>query len=45
FASTLIGFSRPARVEQNIQAYTTTIDAAIWDELNDDFGLTGGSRG
>ncbi len=38
FASTLIGFSRPARVEQNIQAYSATIDDAIWDELEHDFG-------
>lgn len=39
FASTLIGFSRPARVEQNLRAYEATIDDAIWDELKRDFGL------
>ena len=38
FASTLIGFSRPARVEQNVRAYAETIDASIWDELERDFG-------
>ncbi len=39
FASTLIGFSRPARVEQNVEAYTTTIDDQVWDELARDFGI------
>ena len=37
FASTLIGFSRPARVEQNVRAYAETIDESIWDELERDF--------
>jgi len=38
FASTLIGFSRPARVEQNVRAYAEKIDASIWEELERDFG-------
>ena len=37
FASILIGFSRPARVEQNVRAYAETVDASIWDELERDF--------
>lgn len=41
FAATLIGFSRPARVEQNLRAYAATIDAGIWDELERDFGSGG----
>ena len=39
FASVLIGFSRPARVEQNVTAYRTAIDEAIWQELARDFGV------
>ena len=39
FASVLIGFSRPARVEQNVRAYAETIDAGIWEELARDFDL------
>ena len=39
FASILIGFSRPERVEQNVGAYAETIDEGIWDELERDFGL------
>ena len=39
FASVLVGFSRPARVEQNVEAYNATIDSAIWDELERDFEL------
>ena len=39
FASILIGFSRPARVVQNVRAYAETIDEGIWDELERDFGL------
>lgn len=38
-ASTLIGFSRPARVEQNVRAYGATIDDSVWVELERDFGL------
>ena len=38
FASILIGFSRPARVEQNVRAYAETIDEGIWGELERDFG-------
>ena len=37
FASTLIGFSRPARVEQNVAAYAAAIDGSIWEELERDF--------
>ena len=39
FASILIGFSRPARVEQNVAAYAATIDAGIWEELARDFSF------
>lgn len=39
FASILIGFSRPARVEQNVQAYSTPIEEGLWAELERDFGL------
>lgn len=38
FASILIGFSRPARVVQNVRAYAETIDEGIWDALERDFG-------
>lgn len=41
FASILIGFSRPARVAQNIQALATPIDAAVWEELAREFGIGG----
>ena len=37
FASILIGFSRPTRVEQNVRAYAETIDEGIWEELERDF--------
>ena len=39
FASTLIGFSRPARVEQNLAAYAATVDDAVWDDLQSDLGV------
>ncbi|NKB70032.1 MAG: hypothetical protein GKR89_23415 [Candidatus Latescibacteria bacterium] len=39
FASILIGFSRPARVAQNVAALATPIDAAVWEELARDFGI------
>ena len=39
FASILIGFSRPARVEQNVRAYAAAIDEGIWGELERDFGI------
>ena len=38
FASILIGFSRPARVVQNVRAYAERIDEGIWDALERDFG-------
>ena len=38
-ASTLIGFSRPARVEQNVAAYAASFDESIWEELERDLGL------
>ena len=41
FASILIGFSRPTRVAQNIQALATPIDAAVWEELAREFGIGG----
>lgn len=41
FASILIGFSRPARVAQNMEALTTTIDETVWEELARDFGIGG----
>ena len=37
--STVIGFSSPERVDQNVKAYFTPIDDAIWTELHADFGL------
>ena len=39
FSSVLIGFSRPARVRQNVAAYGTTIEPGIWDELARDFPI------
>ena len=42
FASILIGFSRPARVEQNVRAYAETVDEGIWDELERDFDFGSG---
>ena len=39
FASILIGFSRPARVEQNLRAYEAAIDESVWAELERDFDL------
>jgi D-threo-aldose 1-dehydrogenase len=39
FASTLIGFSRPERVAQNVASYQTPVDDAIWAELRRDFGI------
>ncbi len=41
FASTLIGFSRPARVEQNLADYSATFDDSIWEELEQDLGSGG----
>jgi len=38
FASILIGFSRPARVAQNVRAYAESIDEGIWEELARDLG-------
>ena len=40
FASILIGFSRPARVAQNMEALATPIDDAVWEELAQDFGTS-----
>lgn len=33
FASTLIGFSRPERVEQNLEAYKNPFDEGVWRNL------------
>ncbi len=44
FASILIGFSRPARVVQNIQALAAPIDEAVWKELARDFGIGRGDQ-
>lgn len=38
-ASTVIGFSRPERVDQNVAAYFAAIDDDIWTELYDEFDL------
>jgi aryl-alcohol dehydrogenase-like predicted oxidoreductase len=38
-ASTLIGFSRPSRVDEDIAAYLEPIDEDVWQELHDEFGL------
>ena len=39
FASILIGFSRPARVAQNMEALAMPIDDVVWKELARDFGI------
>ena len=39
FASTLIGFSRPARVVQTVAAYGATFDESIWEELERELGV------
>ena len=38
-ASTVLGFSRPQRVDQNIEAYLSPMDDQIWTELGEDFDL------
>ncbi len=38
-ASTLIGFSRPSRVEEDVAACFVPIPDETWDELREDFGL------
>ncbi|MAG14110.1 MAG: hypothetical protein CMN78_05895 [Spirochaetales bacterium] len=38
-ASTVLGFSRPARVEQNVKAFFEPISDDIWTELYRDFAL------
>ena len=37
FASILIGYSRPVRVAQNMEALTAEIDEAVWAELARDW--------
>ena len=37
FASTLIGFSRPARVEEYVKTYEATFADEIWEELKRDW--------
>ena len=39
FASILIGYSRPVRVEQNMKALTVEINETVWAELARDFGI------
>ena len=39
FASILIGYSRPVRVEQNMKALTVEIDETVWAELARDFKI------
>jgi D-threo-aldose 1-dehydrogenase len=43
-ASTVIGFSRPERVDQNVSAYLETISDEIWTALYEDFGLGSAHR-
>jgi aryl-alcohol dehydrogenase-like predicted oxidoreductase len=38
-ASTLIGFSRPSRVDEDVAACMESIDEDVWRELHDEFGL------
>jgi aryl-alcohol dehydrogenase-like predicted oxidoreductase len=38
-ASTLIGFSRPSRVDEDVAALLEPIDASVWQELYEEFGL------
>jgi aryl-alcohol dehydrogenase-like predicted oxidoreductase len=38
-ASTLIGFSRPSRVDEDVAACQEPIDEEVWQELHDEFGL------
>ena len=38
-ASTVIGFSNPDRVDQNVEALFTPIEDDIWTELRRDFEL------
>jgi D-threo-aldose 1-dehydrogenase len=38
-ASTVLGFSKPGRVTQNVEALFTEVDDAIWPELHERFGL------
>jgi D-threo-aldose 1-dehydrogenase len=38
-ASTLIGFSRPGRVDEDVAACLEPIDENVWRELHDEFGL------
>lgn len=38
-ASTVLGFSSPARIDQNVEAVDAAIDETVWAELYRDFGL------
>jgi D-threo-aldose 1-dehydrogenase len=38
-ASTLIGFSRPSRVDEDVAACLEPIDEQVWLELHETFGL------
>ena len=38
-ASTLLGFSRPSRVDEDIAAVLEPMDESIWQELHEEFGL------
>jgi D-threo-aldose 1-dehydrogenase len=38
-ASTLIGFSRPSRVDEDVAACLEPIGEEVWQELHEEFGL------
>ena len=43
-ASTVLGFSNPHRVDQNIEALATSIDEQIWTDLSRDFDILPAAR-
>ena len=42
--STVIGFSRPDRVDQNVEAYLASFDEEVWEELYRDFDFVSPNR-
>ncbi len=44
-ASTVLGFSNPGRVDQNVEALRVPIDEQIWTDLTRDFHVLPASRG
>jgi aryl-alcohol dehydrogenase-like predicted oxidoreductase len=38
-AATLVGFSRPSRVDEDVAAVLAPIDDSTWQELHEEFGL------